>query len=182
MVLVQELDPAKGACVFRRFFDVTPKDLLKAKLYHTLAVPLYPNEEHREVSTRYIARAMGGRPAKKRKKISIRAAAAIAPPAAASASQPASASQLAGSSSRPASGKSPARGMLSASGKLEPLNPQIEGFDNAVALAAEGGEASDDAVKDLSDRVVAGVKGLFSPSGPPPPARTVQGDLSLLQV
>jgi len=68
MVLVQELDPAQGACPFRQFLEVTPPELQAGpnKLYDTLAVPLYPNKEHREVSMRYIARAMGGAPAVRR--------------------------------------------------------------------------------------------------------------------
>ena len=40
MVLVQELDDSKGHCAFRKFFEVTPTDLLKNKLYNTLAVSL----------------------------------------------------------------------------------------------------------------------------------------------
>jgi hypothetical protein len=63
MVLVQELDPGLGACAFRRFFDVTPNELLKQrKLFDTLAVPLYPSEAHRAVSILYVVRAMGASP------------------------------------------------------------------------------------------------------------------------
>ena len=54
----------------------------------------------------------------------------------------------------------------------EPHYPKLEGFDEAVALAVESGEAGD-VVKDLSDRV----KDLFSPPAPPP-ERVVQGDLN----
>ena len=60
VVLVQELDPTRGACAFRRFFEVTPVDLLKQRrLFDTLAVPLYPSAAHRNVSFLYIERAMG---------------------------------------------------------------------------------------------------------------------------
>ena len=38
MVLVQEMNPTRGACAFGRFFEVTPDDLLKQRrLFDTLA-------------------------------------------------------------------------------------------------------------------------------------------------
>ena len=59
IVLVHEQDPARGGCAFRRFFEVTPRDVIRAKLYSTLAIPLYPTHEHRAVSTINILRALG---------------------------------------------------------------------------------------------------------------------------
>ena len=62
MVLVQEQDVKRGACPFRTFLDTTPPELIEAKLYNTLAVPLYTTPEHRTVSIFYIARIMGAQP------------------------------------------------------------------------------------------------------------------------
>ena len=60
MVLVHEQDPSKGGCPFRRFFEVTPTDLVvSAKLFNTVAVPLYPSKEHRAISFLYILASMG---------------------------------------------------------------------------------------------------------------------------
>ena len=70
IVLVQEMDPEKGACAFRRFLETTPPALIKGvpvdgvdlpvKLFDTLAVPLFTSEEHRAVSMIHIAQLMGG--------------------------------------------------------------------------------------------------------------------------
>ena len=60
---VQEQDPSLGGCPFRVFFEQCPKELQMPpyKLFDTLAVPLYPAPEHREISLRHVLRGMGGR-------------------------------------------------------------------------------------------------------------------------
>ena len=63
MVLVQELDPGRGACAFRRYFELSPPDLVKKRrLFDTVAVPLYPGDAHRAVSILNIAQNMGAKP------------------------------------------------------------------------------------------------------------------------
>jgi hypothetical protein len=60
MVLVHEQDPSKGGVAFRRFFEVTPNDLVvTAKLYNTVATALYASREHRTISFLCIWAAMG---------------------------------------------------------------------------------------------------------------------------
>ena len=60
MVLVHEQDPSKGGCSFRRFFEVTPQDLVvHGKLFNTVATPLYASREHRTISLLCIFSAMG---------------------------------------------------------------------------------------------------------------------------
>ena len=58
--MLHEQDPTKGFCPFRMFFEQTPAVLQKKyRLYDTVAVPLYPSLEHREVSLKFALRSMG---------------------------------------------------------------------------------------------------------------------------
>ena len=60
LVMLHEQDPTKGFCPFRMFFEQTPTVLQKKyRLYDTVAVPLYPSVEHREVSLKFALRSMG---------------------------------------------------------------------------------------------------------------------------
>ena len=63
MVLVHEQDPERGGCAFRRFFEVTPPDLvMNLRLFDKVAIPLYQPVELRLVSYAGIWAAMGARP------------------------------------------------------------------------------------------------------------------------
>ena len=61
---VAEQDPASGGVAFRQFFQQTPQVLQQPpyKLFDTLAVPLYPSQQHRKVSLRHVLRGMGAQP------------------------------------------------------------------------------------------------------------------------
>ena len=70
LLLVHELDEAKGGCEFSRFFDTTPRDLIINGVYKTLATGLAPGGitgEHRAVSIALIAKSMGARKQGKRR-------------------------------------------------------------------------------------------------------------------
>ena len=66
ILLVHELDEAKGGCEFSNFFDTTPRDLIVDGIYKTLATGLAPGM-HRAVSITLIAKSMGARKQSKRK-------------------------------------------------------------------------------------------------------------------
>lgn len=59
LVLVQEMDPARGACAFRRFYEIVPPALLQLKIFQTIASPLYSHQILRDTCLRQIASAMG---------------------------------------------------------------------------------------------------------------------------
>ena len=46
ILLVHELDEAKGGCEFSNFFDTTPRDLIVDGIYKTLATGLAPGMSH----------------------------------------------------------------------------------------------------------------------------------------
>ena len=62
---VHEQDPALGGVPFRTFFQQTPQVLQQPPytLFDTVAVPLYPSEQHRKVSLRHVLRGMHAAPA-----------------------------------------------------------------------------------------------------------------------
>ena len=64
IVLVHEQDPSCGGRPFQHFIQQTPLVLQRPpyKLYNTVAVPLYPSEEHRKVSLRLVLRGLGALP------------------------------------------------------------------------------------------------------------------------
>ena len=61
LALVHEQDTSKGGCAFSLFFSQTPAVLLEKeyKLYDTVAVPMYPNPEHRRLSLRLVLGSIG---------------------------------------------------------------------------------------------------------------------------
>ena len=61
IAMVHEQEPSHGGVPFRNFFQQTPQVLQRPpyKLFETVAVPLYPSEEHREISLRLILTSMG---------------------------------------------------------------------------------------------------------------------------
>jgi hypothetical protein len=61
IVLAHENDAAKGGCEFATFFCVTPQDIIDSGLYGPLAVALHLGDEHRTVSLRLLALALGAR-------------------------------------------------------------------------------------------------------------------------
>ena len=60
-VLAHEQDMERGGCHFAQCIEHTPKALC-ARLYDTIAVPLYPEPGHRDVSIRGILASMGATP------------------------------------------------------------------------------------------------------------------------
>ena len=50
---------ARGAREFRAFYESTPEELLRLKIFDTIALPLYSSAGHRSVCIRHIHRAMG---------------------------------------------------------------------------------------------------------------------------
>ena len=62
IVMAHENDPQRGGCAFERFFQTTPKDLTKNRLYKSLAYAAYPGNAHRAVSLALIAKALGAVP------------------------------------------------------------------------------------------------------------------------
>jgi len=69
LVMVHEQDVTKGGCPFRELFEQTPEVLVKQhRLFDTLAVPLFPSEEYREISRRFSLRNMGAVPFKRRRR------------------------------------------------------------------------------------------------------------------
>lgn len=59
IVMCHENDAARDGCNFARFFATTPEDLIAAGLYSALAIPLMEGEDHRRVSIKLCAKAMG---------------------------------------------------------------------------------------------------------------------------
>ena len=64
IAMVHEQEPSCGGVPFRNFFQQTPQVLQQPpyKLFNTVAVPLYPAPEHREISLRLILKSMGAVP------------------------------------------------------------------------------------------------------------------------
>ena len=62
--MVHEQEPSCGGVPFRNFFQQTPQVLQQPpyNLYNTVAVPLFPSEEHSKVSLRLGLRSMGAVP------------------------------------------------------------------------------------------------------------------------
>jgi len=58
IVLVHENDTRCGGCIFGRFFQTTPQDLIDDGIYRMLAVPCYEGA-HREVSLVLVAKSLG---------------------------------------------------------------------------------------------------------------------------
>jgi len=61
IVMAHENAAAKGGCSFDTFFTVTPHDLVHGGLFGPLAVALHSGDEHRAVSIRLLAVALGAR-------------------------------------------------------------------------------------------------------------------------
>ena len=70
LILVHEQDPGRGACAFRRFFELCPQDLINGvgaegveeavKLFDNVATPLYATRDHRALSVLHVVERMGG--------------------------------------------------------------------------------------------------------------------------
>ena len=58
IVMAHENDAVRGGCVFGRFFEVTPRDLIADGLYDDLAVGCHA-DPHRQVSLALLAKALG---------------------------------------------------------------------------------------------------------------------------
>ncbi|EOD14409.1 hypothetical protein EMIHUDRAFT_451815 [Emiliania huxleyi CCMP1516] len=58
IVMAHENDAALGGCIFGRFFEVTPRDLIADGLYNDLAVGCHA-DPHRQVSIAHLAQALG---------------------------------------------------------------------------------------------------------------------------
>ena len=58
LVMAHENDAERGGCIFGRFFEVTPRDLIADGLYHDLAVGCHSGP-HRQVSLALLAKALG---------------------------------------------------------------------------------------------------------------------------
>ena len=58
IVMAHENDAVRGGCVFGRFFEVTPRDLIADGLYNDLAVGCHA-DPHRQVSIALLAQALG---------------------------------------------------------------------------------------------------------------------------
>ena len=58
IVMAHENDAALGGCIFGRFFEVTPRDLISDGLYNDLAVGCHA-DPHRQVSIALLAQALG---------------------------------------------------------------------------------------------------------------------------
>ena len=57
VIMSHENDPAKGGCVFDRFFTTTPQDLIATGLYKKLALPLFgPGVADRQGSMAFFAK------------------------------------------------------------------------------------------------------------------------------
>ena len=61
IVMLHENDVARGGCIFGRFFQTTPSDLIADGLYKTIATAMHSGP-HREVSHALAARALGAKP------------------------------------------------------------------------------------------------------------------------
>ena len=58
IVMAHENDGERGGCIFGRFFEVTPRDLIADGLYNDLAVGCH-SDPHRQVSLALLAQALG---------------------------------------------------------------------------------------------------------------------------
>ena len=58
LLMLHEMDEAKAACDFDRFFAVTPEDIVKDGVYRSLAIPWFA-DSHRPVSCALAAQALG---------------------------------------------------------------------------------------------------------------------------
>ena len=58
IVMAHENDAERGGCIFGRFFEVTPRDLIADGLYDDLAVGCHA-DPHRQVSIALLAQALG---------------------------------------------------------------------------------------------------------------------------
>lgn len=45
-MLTHENDPEAGGCVFARFFETTPQELIQSGLFDNLAIPCFPGLHH----------------------------------------------------------------------------------------------------------------------------------------
>ena len=44
IVMAHENDPEKGGCIFARFFETTPQELIADGLYRDMAHPFFPRD------------------------------------------------------------------------------------------------------------------------------------------
>jgi hypothetical protein len=61
IVMAHENDTAYGGCAFDTFLQTTPQELIDGGLYAPLAIALHAGDEHRAVSKRLLAVALGAR-------------------------------------------------------------------------------------------------------------------------
>jgi len=60
IVMAHENDPEKGGCIFARFFETTPQELIADGLYRDIAHPCFPRAwPHHEVSLVLLAKNLG---------------------------------------------------------------------------------------------------------------------------
>ena len=71
--MVHEKDPDAGGAPFHTLFQQTPEDLVRQKrLYDDLAIDLHAAPAHRTVSLRLVMRALGAKPARRRRLAPLR--------------------------------------------------------------------------------------------------------------
>ncbi|EOD17232.1 hypothetical protein EMIHUDRAFT_445249 [Emiliania huxleyi CCMP1516] len=70
IVMAHENDPDRGGCLFSKFFEVTPQELIADGLYKDLARSCFPGRHH-PVSLALLAKDLGATPARSRSVASV---------------------------------------------------------------------------------------------------------------
>ena len=60
IIMVHEVDEARGGCEFAHFFQSTPQDLIEDGLYRNIAIAAHP-PPHRAVTVALVGQACGAR-------------------------------------------------------------------------------------------------------------------------